>query len=567
MLWIRTLIGLSLLYLLWSPSTAAVELLTVQLPQQPIQQHHIFKLFVESNQSIKQLNYPLQLQLTLMNGQTQSDQQQQDIQRWEDLSQGFNFHCSLTDNILDPEIHADIRLIDAHKKTLFDQRYTITTITRIKQRFNQHVNKWRQQTHATTQQALQQLRLEQLAILLRTPLRNAEFASVESYLQELEGLSKIRTSVTQWPQLIDRAFTQRSDNSAQPLRLFIPIHKPRALIITFRHYQNTPNKAQWPSLPNSYLAFAQQEQCAVLDIYPAGDTNGDGIYGLRCADALKQCFALQKNLGDIPHLLLAEGNGCRAALNSILQQDLAHCHAAAFIQPHRGKLLAPKELTLLDGMAIGFSDQLPNWGSKIQAHRRLAEQRAFIRAGLGTTSEPKIWQWLSQQAAITRPPPTLQEQLPSLGQGPLLCVVGAGEHLQAKQHISDMKQSLQAAWAQHCQAQLPMIADADFKLTDYPGHDLIFLGNPFDNQGLAQLLPSIPRSARPLDWDERHIRYPSGQALRSQVLQLRWHLIHKQRHIWILDGPALRCAQGPLPLHGWQSGLDIREAGRVWSAD
>ena len=553
--------------MLWSPSTAAVELLTVQLPQQPIQQHHIFKLRVESNQSIKQLNYPLQLQLTLINGRTHSDHQQQDILRWEDLSQGFDLHCSLSDNILDPKILADIRLIDGHKKTLFDQRYTITTITSIKQRFNQLVNKWRQQTQPTSQHALQQLRLEQLAILLRAPLRNAEFKRIETYLQELEGLAQIRTSVTQWPQLLDRAFTQRCDHSAQPLRLFIPSHKPRALIIAFRHYQNTPNKAQWPSLPSSYLAFAQQEQCAVLDIYPAGDTNGDGMYGLRCADALKQCFAVQKNLRDIPHLILAEGNGCRAALNSILNQDLAHSHAAAFIQPHQKKTLTQKELTLLNGMAIGFSDKLPHWGSKIQAHRRLAEQHAFIRAGLGTTSEPKIWQWLKQQAVITRAPPAAQEQLHSLGQRPLLCVVGAGEHLQAKQHISDMQQSLQAAWAQHCQAQLPIIADEDFNLADYPGHDLIFLGNPFDNQALAQLLPSIPRSARPLDWDERHLRYPSGQALRSQVLQLRWHLIHKQRHIWILDGPALRFAQGPLPLQGWQSGLDIREAGRVWSAD
>lgn len=563
MLLLRTILGIVIIFLACHQQLASAELLRVQLPTVPIQQDHVFRIRIESDQAIHQFNYPLQLQLVLLNGEILSNKKQCSIPRWEDLNQGYDIHYLINDNILAEELYVDINVIDAHNKKLFTQRYPMKTITSIKQRFNALVDAAR--AHGT--QALQQLRLEQLALLLRTPLRQADFQRIESYLHELEQNTPQDAQVQHWPQLIDHAFTQTCDQSAQPLRLFIPKHQPRALIIYFRHYPTMPNKVRWPPLSAAALANAQREQCALLDIYPGGDRVGNGIYSMRCAAALKQCYALQANLRDLPHVIIAEGMGTRAAVHSIMHQDLKHCHAALFLHPVNNIQLNSTQCALFDGMAIGFSHMLPDWGSTLQAHRRLAEQSAFIRASLGDADDQAAWQWLSNQAQAERPATKHPQQIPILGQRPLICVVGSGEHLQAKQHINDLKQSLQAAWALHCQAPLPVIDDQQFQASDFEQHDLIFLGNPLDNQSLAQLLQKLPAAERVLRWDERHLHYPDGQALRSQVLQLRWHILHKQRHVWVLDGPALRIAQGPLPLITSHSALDIRHAGRVWSRD
>ena len=542
------------------------ESISVTVPDYHIQAGQIFQVRIESNQNLSNLAYPLQLHAECSNNDQFLSQQKTPIKRWEDLNQGLDISFNLTEHKLAAAIALDVIISDASNKHIYKRRHLIKTTQSLKQQFNTFVAQWRSSAVTNNKKALQQLRLEQAAMILRKPMRIADSAHIESYFAELNEIEKPLEAIRAWPQLVESAFLHELDQSAQLLRLFMPNKTPRGLLICFRSYEAVPSKINWPPLPPAYISWAKQQQLALLDVYPSGDRQCDGVYALRAQDALNQAAEVQAELAHVPRLVLSEGIASRAALQYACLNQTKTLHGILCIDADPTINISPEQAQRLAHVPIGLSGGLMPWLKTIQAQRSGDSPELLTRVGLGSIAQGKAWQWLSDQTQHQGAAFVQQQKLHQFGERPIVCIQGSGEHLQAKQYINDLRQSIMAAWAQHCQARLPLVNDHEFRPDQYAGHDLIFLGNPFDNSALAALLAQSDGKAT-LNWDEREISHPNGRCLRSQVLQLQWHFSHKQRHIFVLDGPALRFPIGPLPLNPPQSQLILRQEGRVWAAD
>jgi hypothetical protein len=147
-----------------------------------------------------------------------------------------------------------------------------------------------------------------------------------------------------------------------------------------------------------------------------------------------------------------------------------------------------------------------------------------------------------------------QGPLSGYADAPFVVVVGTGEHAAAAADNRQLAQAFLAAWSAHAQGRPPQVDDRALGPGDFPGRNLVLIGNTRSNAVLKQLAEQD--RAFPIAWDSRSLTTLGSSFLRSEhrAVALAWpHPAHDGRLLVVLDGAPAWRDQGRLrgvPLAG-----------------
>jgi hypothetical protein len=194
------------------------------------------------------------------------------------------------------------------------------------------------------------------------------------------------------PQIL-RARRDPVDGSIQPFRLHLPAGGAiTTLAVVLVEPVRPLRKSAWPIVPATWLSAARAAGCAVLEVYPAGDSTWSGIARPRVWSTITAAIASEPRLMHVPVPVALVGSG-RGAEGAV---------ALAEAQPLRVQALG-----LIDAR-LPISTSLP-----VEAHARW---QALHRAGerpahlLGTTvvladtTDPATQAWSERLTLAGRPP-------------------------------------------------------------------------------------------------------------------------------------------------------------------
>jgi len=192
------------------------------------------------------------------------------------------------------------------------------------------------------------------------------------------------------PQIL-RALRDPIDGSIQPYRLHLPGDGAlTTLAVVLVEPARPLRKCAWPTVPAAWLSAARAAGCAVLEVYPAGDSAWNGIARQRVWTTIGAAISAEPRLVNVPVALVGHRRGAEAAV------------AVAEDQPLRLRALG-----LIDAR-LPTSSALP-----VEAHARW---QALHRAGerpahlLGTTvvlsdpGDPATHAWSERLTLAGRPP-------------------------------------------------------------------------------------------------------------------------------------------------------------------
>lgn len=116
------------------------------------------------------------------------------------------------------------------------------------------------------------------------------------------------------PQIL-RALRDPRDGSAHPYRLHLPSDGAiTALVVMLVEPARPLRKCAWPTIPAPWLSAARAAGCAVLEVYPAGDSAWNGIARQRVWTTISAAIASEPRLVDLPVALVGSGRGAEAAV-------------------------------------------------------------------------------------------------------------------------------------------------------------------------------------------------------------------------------------------------------------
>jgi hypothetical protein len=120
-----------------------------------------------------------------------------------------------------------------------------------------------------------------------------------------------------------RALRDPVDDSVQPYRLHLPGDGAiSALAVVLLEPARPVRKCGWPNLPSSWLSAARSAGCAVVEVYPAGDSAWTGIARRRVWTTIAAAIAAEPRLVDVPLTLVGSGRGAEAAVALAEDQPL-----------------------------------------------------------------------------------------------------------------------------------------------------------------------------------------------------------------------------------------------------
>lgn len=565
-LWINSFIYLLLLSSGLLPSLCGAEHLHIHIADSYVRENHLLRVEVTASGQNRDYEFPLTLNLQFYADSFFLEQQQHVVHSWADMVQGVVFHKRTLSKITYDTLRCSSTLMDTHARLISRQQMNVASIASLRKEFNQIVT---QSDKAKKNIPLLKLRLEQLAHLLSIKCTASDFADIDRWFMDCQLLLADKSIPSRNP--VEGAYQARSDKSWQPYRLHLPptIH---GCVVICRDYNTSITKARWPGIPKAWLAQANAQGLACLEVYPAGDRQWRGIAASRINQSLKAALAKHPQLQGKPVYLLGHGLGANgavaAAMAQPLQYDAVLLSGTALKQQNwwnEAKALAP-----LRFMPLGCCENLPLFIKSVEALRPQQDRGLLSTVSLGNLNSSKPWLWLKTHGKT----PSLDTQELStwqqahFSQQPFLCITGKGEHLEAMQRNQDTRQSLDSAWVHHSHGRLPLVSSDEFSRSRHSPRNLIFIGNPFDNNALRVFLKSLPDSAQTLRWNERELIFPNGTILRSNIGSIQWHIRHGDQEIWVLSGPESTLPLGPLPLSQNHQSLIRQRGGKlIWTSE
>ncbi len=284
-------------------------------------------------------------------------------------------------------------------------------------------------------------------------------------------------------------------------------------------------KSDWPALLPAWLAAAAAARCVVIETYPAGDRDWQGIAAMRALSRMQD-----RRAGRV--LLVAAAGASQAALR------LANGHPELFlgvrlVDPGQGLLQVPS------GMPLTISRTLTSGA-------RTAAQLDPESPAFWTTPLPASV--LGPVAGAGPPLPAgALSRLCAYARQPFVVVVGMGEHRAAQEDDLALAHAFIAAWAQHAHGLPPAFSDAEFDPERWKDHAWVLIGNTRSNRILAQL---AHRHVLPVSWDGRQLTLRSTSYPRADRRCVAFSFERPDHGLAVvLDGSANWPAEG-LPLSG-----------------
>lgn len=192
------------------------------------------------------------------------------------------------------------------------------------------------------------------------------------------------------PQIL-RALRDPIDGSIQPYRLHLPGDGAvTALTVVLVEPARPVRKSAWPTVPAAWLSAARAAGCAVLEVYPAGDSAWTGIARPRVWSTIAAAITNEPRLMTVPVALVGGGRGAEAAV------------ALAEDQPLRLQALGLIDARLPTSTALPVEPH-----ARWQALHRAGERPAHL---LGTTvvlagtKDPATLAWSERLSLAGRPP-------------------------------------------------------------------------------------------------------------------------------------------------------------------
>ncbi len=120
-----------------------------------------------------------------------------------------------------------------------------------------------------------------------------------------------------------RALRDPLDDSVHPYRLHLPGDGAvSALAVVLVEPARPLRKCAWPNLPSTWLSAARSAGCAVVEVYPAGDSAWTGSARRRVWTTIAAATAAEPRLVDVPLALVGSGRGAEAAVALAEDQPL-----------------------------------------------------------------------------------------------------------------------------------------------------------------------------------------------------------------------------------------------------
>jgi hypothetical protein len=137
-----------------------------------------------------------------------------------------------------------------------------------------------------------------------------------------------------------RALRDPIDGSVQPYRLHIPNDGALSTLVVLLADAATPlQKSAWPPVDDAWITAARSAGCAVVEVYPAGDTGWDGIARTRVWTTIAAAQASEQRLAALPLALVGSGRAAIGAL-AVAEEQPLRLRALGMIAP-RLPLSAP----------------------------------------------------------------------------------------------------------------------------------------------------------------------------------------------------------------------------------
>lgn len=123
---------------------------------------------------------------------------------------------------------------------------------------------------------------------------------------------------------VTRALRDPIDGSIQPYRLHLPAgaQAPAALVVVLADAGTVVQKSAWPTLPEAWIAAARASACAVLEVYPAGDPDWEGVAVSRVWTTIAAARLAEPRLQTAPLALVGSGRGAAGAVMLAEDQPL-----------------------------------------------------------------------------------------------------------------------------------------------------------------------------------------------------------------------------------------------------
>lgn len=120
-----------------------------------------------------------------------------------------------------------------------------------------------------------------------------------------------------------RALRDPIDDSVQPYRLHLPNEGAISTLVVLVTDATTPlHKSAWPPVDDAWIAAAREAGCAVVEVYPAGDTEWRGIARSRIWTTIAAAQAAEPRLATLPLALVGNGIAAVGALAVAEDQPL-----------------------------------------------------------------------------------------------------------------------------------------------------------------------------------------------------------------------------------------------------
>jgi hypothetical protein len=125
-------------------------------------------------------------------------------------------------------------------------------------------------------------------------------------------------TVTTW-----RALRDPIDGSVQPYRLHIPNEGPlTTLVVLLADAIGPLQKSAWPPVNDDWIAAARSAGCAVVEVYPAGDAEWQGITRTRIWSTIAAAQVADPRLASLPLALVGSRRAAVGALIAAEDQPL-----------------------------------------------------------------------------------------------------------------------------------------------------------------------------------------------------------------------------------------------------
>jgi hypothetical protein len=375
----------------------------------------------------------------------------------------------------------------------------------------------------------------------------------------------------------DRDLIDPVDGSVQPWRLlWAGPGTPRAIAVVLGEHPSDVVKARWGGLPPDWIQAATTAGIALAEVYPAGDRRWRGI-GWHRARLVADAARAALNAPACPVLALGVGDGAAGAV-ALAERAPLVWRGVALVRPRLLVAALPTDgverwLALhLPGQRPENCAALPLWCVDA-CPDSMATWRVRLTAAGGQLTEhlpdpANIGFWRTLADGVAAPPMAPRTRIvlepgetndaatgASLGgpaayaDGPFVVVVGTAEHAAAVATNQSLAEAFVAAWSHHAHGRPPVLRDQDFRVSDWPRHHLVCIGNPRSNTVLADLFAG---GGLPLHWDDRTVSaqgFSRLRSLRTPIALDRPHPAGDGRWVVVLDGAPAWNTDG-LPLAG-----------------